>query len=153
MFHKKFGLLSATALLATAVACSNAPETPSSPGSLSGGEGDAAPDGSTLKVTAPAPQAPVNGAQPQTLTFVAGASTPQFAGGNPPALSYEVEVKNAGGSTVCTGTGNASGNTVTVSPSCFLTFDANHTWRMRARMGNAAGPWSAPSSFRSPAGS
>jgi hypothetical protein len=153
MFHKKFGLLSATALLATAVACSNAPETPSSPGSLSGGEGDAAPDGSTLKVTAPAPQSPVNGAQPQTLTFVAGASTRQFGGGNPPALSYEVEVKNAGGSTVCTGTGNASGNTVTVSPSCLLTFDANHTWRMRARMGNAAGPWSAAASFRSPAGS
>ena len=80
MFHKKFALLSATALLASAVACSNAPETPSSPGSLTGGEGNAAPDGSTLKVTAPAPQSPVNGAQPQTLTFVAGASTPQFAG-------------------------------------------------------------------------
>ena len=153
MFHKKFALLSATALLASAVACSNAPETPSSPGSLTGGEGNAAPDGSTLKVTAPAPQSPVNGAQPQTLTFVAGASTPQFAGAAAPALSYELEVKNGGGTTVCSSTGNASGSTVTINPTCFIEFDVNHTWRMRARLGNATGPWSAAATFRSPAGS
>ena len=139
-------------MLALAVACSDAPKSPASPSSTSPVSSEAAADGSTLKVTAPAAQAPVNGAQPQSLTFVAGASTAQFAGASVPPLSYQVEVKNAGGTPVCTGSGGPSGGTVTISPSCTLEFDANHTWRMRAVPGSAVGPWSTAATFKSPIG-
>lgn len=152
MFHKRFVLCSATALLALAVACSKSPQSPASPASTTEATADAAADGSTLKVTAPAPQSPVGGAQPQTLTFVASASTAVYAVASLPTLSYELEIKNAGGTTVCTGAGSASGGTVSIAPTCTIDFDANHTWRMRATIGNAKGPWSAASSFKSPIG-
>lgn len=152
MFHKKFALCTATALLATVVACSNSPESPAAPAGTPPADSNAAPDGSTLKVSAPAPQSPVNNAQPQTLTFVATASTPQFAAATVPPLSYQLEVKNAGGTTVCTASGSPSGNTVTITPSCTLEFDATHTWRMRAVLGAAVGPWSSAASFKSPIG-
>ncbi len=45
-----------------------------------------------------------------------------------------------------------SGSTVTISPSCTLAFDANHTWRMRAVLGSSVGPWSAATTFKSPLG-
>ncbi len=67
-------------------------------------------------------------------------------------LSYQVEVKNTGGTTVCTGSGTAAGSTVTISPACALEFDANHTWRMRAVLGSAVGPWSTAATFKSPLG-
>ena len=153
MFHKKVVFCSAAAVLAMAVACSDAPNSPAAPSSAPPLNSDAAADGSTLKVTAPAPQSPVNGAQPQSLTFVAGTSTAQFPVGSLPPLTYQLEVKNAGGTTVCTGTGTPSGNNVTISPTgCSLDFDANHSWRVRATLGSALGPWSAPATFRSPAG-
>lgn len=152
MFQKKAVFCSAAAMLALAVACSDAPKSPASPSSTSPVSGEAAADGSTLKVTAPAAQSPVNGAQPQTLTFVASASTKQFAAANLPPLSYQVEVKTAAGTTVCTGSGAASGSTVSISPACTLDFDTNHTWRMRAVVGSAAGPWSTAATFKSPIG-
>ncbi len=153
MFHKKAVFCSAAAILAMAVACSESPQSPAAPSGSSPASGEAAADGSTLKVTAPSAQSPVNGAQPQSLTFVAGASGAQFPGGSTlPPLSYQVEVKNAGGTTVCTGTGSASGSTVTISPSCSLAFDTNHTWRMRAVLGSAVGPWSTAATFKSPIG-
>jgi hypothetical protein len=152
MFQKKAVSCSAAAMLALAVACSEAPQSPAAPSSTPPVNAEAAADGSTLKVTAPSAQSPVNGAQPQSLTFVAGASTAQFAGGSLPPLNYQVEVKNAGGTTVCTATGAPSGNSVTISPSCALNFDAPHTWRMRAVLGSAVGPWSTAASFRAPLG-
>src|SRR5687767_5609107 len=152
MYQKRFVLCSATALLALAVACSKTPQTPASPAASTDVVGDAAPDGSTLKVTAPTPQSPVNGAQPDSLTFVAGASSAQFPGVSVPALSYQLEVKTAAGTTVCTATANSSGSTVSFNPTCNLEFETNHTWRVRATLGSAVGPWSAAATFRSPAG-
>ena len=151
MFHKKFALLSATALLAAAVACSNSPETPASPGGLPAGEGNAAPDGSTLKVTAPTPQSPVNNAQVQSLSFVAAAATPRH-GAAIPALTHQLEIKNTGGTTVCNGSAEASGATVTITPNCTLNFGESYTWRMRAVRGAAVGPWSAAANFQAPSG-
>ena len=150
MYQKSFVLCSATALLAVAVACSKSSPSPVAPSANGALVGEAAADGSTLKVSAPAPQSPVNGAQPQTLTLVAGASSAQFAA--TPALTYEFQVQTTAGTTVCSATASASGNTVTANPTCSLAFDTNHRWRVRARMGNAFGPWSAESTFRSPIG-
>jgi hypothetical protein len=152
MFQNRFLLCSAAALLSVAVACSNS-QSPASPASTEDATGNAAADGSTLKVTAPAPQSPVNGAQPDTLSFVASASSLQFPSVSAPPLSYQLEIKNGGGTNVCTGTGSASGSTVTINPTCTIEFDANHTWRMRAvASSTAVGPWSAAASFRSPSG-
>ena len=151
MYQKSFVLCSATALLAVAVACSKSSPTPVSPAANGALVGEAAADGSTLKVTAPTPQSPINGAQPQSLTLVAGASTAQFASALP-ALTYEFQVLTTAGTTVCSATASPSGNTVTATPACALAFDTNHRWRVRARMGQAFGPWSSEASFRSPLG-
>ena len=153
MHQKSFVLCSATALLAVAVACSKSSPTPVSPGANGALVGEAAADGSNLKVTAPSAQSPVNGAQPQALTLVAGASTAQFAS-SLPSLTYEFQILTAGGTVIpgCTTMASPSGNTVTASPACTIEFDANHRWRVRARMGAAFGPWSAESTFRSPVG-
>jgi hypothetical protein len=152
MLQNKFVLCSATALLALAVACSKS-TSPSAPGSTTAVIGEAAADGSTLKVTAPTPQSPVGGAQPTDLTFVSGVSTAQYAAAIPAGLSYQMEIKNAGGTTVCTANASASGTTVTFRPTCTLDFDANYTWRVRATASSTAvGPWSTAASFRSPSG-
>lgn len=152
MYQKRFVLCSATALLALALACSKSPQTPVSPTSPLPATGDAAADGSTLKVSKPVPQSPVNGGQPNTLTLVSGVASPLYPVAPTPALSYEFEIKNAGGATVCTTTGSASGSTVTVNPTCTMELDALHTWRVRAALGSAKGPWSDNASFRSPLG-
>ena len=154
MFQKSFVFCSATALLAAAVACSKSSPTPVSPAASAALVSEAAADGSTLKVTAPTPQSPVNGAQPQSLTLTAGASTAQFAKSTP-VLTYEFQILTSGGTVIpaCTTTATASGSTVTANPACTIEFDANHRWKVRARMGSSAfGPWSAESTFRSPIG-
>ena len=152
MHQKSFVLCSATALLAVAVACSKSSPSPVSPSANGSLAGEAAADGSTLKVTAPTPQSPVSGAQPQTLTLVAGASQAQF--GATPALQYEFQVMDSAGTVIpaCTTTVSPSGATVTANPTCTIAFDANHRWRVRARMGANNGPWSADAQFRSPIG-
>jgi hypothetical protein len=153
MLQKKFALCSATAMLALAVACSQSPQSPASPAGTPPVGGEAAPDGSTLKVSAPAPQSPVNNAQPATMTFVAATSTPLFAVASTPAMTYEFQVLTSGGTVVngCTTIVNPSGSTVSASPACTIDFDTNYRWRVRARIGAAAGPWG-EATFRSPIG-
>jgi hypothetical protein len=152
MQHTKLLACAAGAALALALACSKNAPAPSAPSGQEPGISDAAADGSTLKVTAPTPQSPVNNAQPDSLVLVAGASQGRFQ--QVSALVYEFEVKNAGGTTVCRADGvTASGSTVTATPGCTLEFDAPHTWRARAkRSGGGDGPWSAAASFRAPVG-
>ncbi|MBA3297203.1 MAG: hypothetical protein H0U19_09720 [Acidobacteria bacterium] len=152
MSHKRFVLCSATALLALAVACSKSPQSPASPSTTTEVAGDLGPDGSTLKVTAPTPQSPVSGAQPTTIVLVSGTSSALFPVAALPPLTYQFEVRNAAGATICTATGTPSGSTVAVTPVCTLDFDANYSWRVRAVLGSAFGPWSADASFRSPSG-
>lgn len=153
MLQKKFALCSATAMLAMAVACSQSPQSPASPAGTPAAAGEAAADGSTLKVSAPSPQSPVNGAQPSTMTFVAGASAPLYQVPSMPALTYEFQILTTGGSVIdaCTTTASPVGNTVSASPSCTIDFDASYRWRVRARVGAAAGPWG-ETTFRSPIG-
>jgi hypothetical protein len=70
-------------------------------------------------------------------------------------LTYEFQILTSGGTVIpaCTTTVTASGSTVTASPTCTIEFDANHRWKVRARMGSSAvGPWSADATFRSPIG-
>jgi hypothetical protein len=152
MQYKTLVLCASAAVLATAIACSKSPETPVAPSSSQSGDAGAAADGSTLKVSAPVPQSPVNNAQPDALVLTASKSSSSFGSSTP--LSYEFEIKNGGGSTVCSSgvVGGGSGSTVSYTPTCSLEFDQPYTWRVRAAVDAARGPWSAAASFRAPAG-
>src|SRR4051812_44133582 len=131
MQYKTLALCGSAMVLAVAIACSKTPDTPTAPSSAQPGVSDAAADGSTLKVSAPAPQSPINNAQPDSLSFVATKSTSTFGSSTP--LSYQFEIKNAAGANVCntpTIVGGGTASTVTFTPTgCTLEFDTNHTWR------------------------
>lgn len=158
MQHKKAVACASAVLLALAVACSKNPETPVSPSSAEPGTTSAGPNGETLKASAPTPESPVNGAQPDTLVLSAGKATGSFNKGLDGEYSYEFQIMNAGNSLVCASfVPGGSGSSVTWTPTCNLELDANHTWRVRAVTQNpggqmANGPWSSTASFKSPLG-
>jgi hypothetical protein len=152
MQYKTLVVCASATALAAALACSKNPETPVAPSSSQNGVNDAAADGSTLKVSAPTPQSPVNNQQPDSLVLTASKSTSSFGSSTP--LSYVFEIKNAGGSTVCNSgvVGGGSESTVSYNPTCTLEFDQPYTWRVQAAVNNGRGPWSPAASFRSPSG-
>ena len=153
MQYKTLTLCASAMALAVALACSKNAETPTAPSSAQPGAADAAADGSTLKVSAPTPQSPVNNQQIDSLVLTATRSTPAFGSTTP--LSYEFEIKNAAGATVCPSGLISGGSAATVSYSptnCTLEFDQSHTWRVRAGVNNGRGPWSVSSTFRSNSG-
>jgi len=139
----------AAIVAALAVACSEAPTAPVSPGPGTPSGTDAAADGSNLKVTAPTPTSPINDFQTEgNPVLVASASTGKYA--TVSGLQYNFELYNAA---------NVRVQSVTVgSPSYVITstldYDSRYTWRVRATIPaqNAVGPWSATASFKSPVG-
>ena len=155
MQQKTLAAYASAALVAVTLACSNGPETPLSPSASDPGTSSAAPDGSTLKATAPVPQSPINNQQPDQLLFVAGKSTAAYTT-TPTAFSYEFEIRNSAGSAaVCPATtvGGGAGSSVSYTPTgCTLEFEQPYTWRVRAVLNAARGPWSANASFRAPSG-
>lgn len=151
MQHRKLLACASGAILALALACSKNSPAPVAPTSSEPGSTEVASDGSNLKATAPTPISPVNNAQPDVLVLTAGTSTARFISGV--TFSYEFEIRNAAGNTVCTSPPIASSDsTVSFTPTCQLDFDAPHTWRVRALLDDARGPWAAFSNFRSAAG-
>lgn len=103
----------------------------------------AGPNGETLKIGAPTPQAPVNGVQLQTatvfLTFVG------VVGKYSPFVpSYQIEIRDSAGALI---TSAALANT-TYLVSTVLTRDTSYTWRVRAAFDGAFGPWSPSATFR-----
>lgn len=154
MFQTRFVLCSAAAVLALAIACSKSPNAPTSPSVSESGAGNAAPDGSTLKVTAPTVIGPTNGAQPDSLTLTASKAEGKFD--KSLQLSYQFQIATDSGQIVsaCTQTvtPDPGAGEVSYAPSCGLEFDAPHKWKVRARSGDYVGPWSAEASFRTPSG-
>jgi hypothetical protein len=127
-------------------ACSSAPQSPTSPSAAIGGTTNAAADGSTLKASAPSAVSPgggerVNSRRP-TLSWTESTGRFESLGG----LSYDVEVR-AGGSVVYAATAAGTSHEVQNEGE----FDTEYTWRVRARLDTAVGPWSAPATFISPA--
>ena len=136
MQYKTLALCGSAMVLAVAIACSKTPDTPTAPSSSQPAGSNAAADGSTLKVSAPTPQSPINNAQPDSVVFVATKSSSTYGSSTP--LSYEFEIKNAAGATVCPSglIGGGTGSTVSYTPTnCTLEFDTTHTWRVRAGVG------------------
>jgi hypothetical protein len=118
------------------------------------GTGNAAADGSTLKVTAPTVISPVNGAQPDSLTLTSSKAEGKFD--KSLSLSYQFQVASDSGQIVsdCTQTvtPDSGAPNVTYSPACGLDFDAPYKWKVRARSGDYVGPWSSEASFKTPSG-
>src|SRR5262245_1409434 len=154
MHHKKFVLCAAAGLMALAIACSKSPNTPAAPSSASDPSTGAAPDGSTLKVTAPTPVSPINSQQPETVVLTANKATGKFDSSVSPSYEFQIRLGN-NAVTGCTATvPGGSGGSVSWTPTaaCNMEFDTAHTWRIRAVMDGAAGPWSTDGAFRSPIG-
>lgn len=146
-------LFATTCILAIAVGCSRT-EGPASPSSLTSDSGANA-DGSRLKITAPVPQSPAPGSQPEgTVTLVASPAAGKFM--EVSGLTYRFEVYSAANTRVCQGVVGSTGGNVsfTLSDSvCTLNFDEVHTWRVRGQLSDdRAGPWSATSNFKAPVG-
>jgi len=141
--------------LGLAVACGKSSPNLSSPSAVRPGIADAASDGSTLKVSAPAPQSPVNGQQITTgndVTLVVTNASTTFS--TPVALSYRFEVYNASGTRVYSSPAIAGGSAGTtshlLSDSVELEGDQQYAWRARAEFEGETGPWSDSSSFIAP---
>ena len=140
--------IGAALLAGLAIACSDTPNSPTTPTAGAPGDTSAAADGSNLKVTAPTPTSPVNDFQTEeNPTLVATASTGRYAS---VALQYFFELYNAANVKVLTGLSNTPSFLVTGN----LDYDSRYTWRVRATIPsqNANGPWSATASFKSPVG-
>src|SRR5512141_406168 len=118
--------------LALAVACGKSKQSPTSPSATSGvPDTGAASDGSVLKVTAPMPVSPINGAQPDgALTLVATKSTGKFADVAP---LYEFQIRSTDNTVVydsgVVGGGGSGPNNVQFTPSVALIPDTTFTWR------------------------
>jgi hypothetical protein len=133
-------LLGVSALVASAACNSTTPAAPAPPANPN----NAAPDGSTLKATAPTPQSPINDLKLTTTQVVltAGPASTQFAAGVP--LQYRFQVFNAANAMV-QDSGLVSGTTWTVTAQ--LVGNTRHTWRARPEYQGQAGPWSPIASF------
>ena len=149
MFRPRTTLTGLAAILALALACSRQSPSPTTPTPQSPASGDAAADGSTLKVTAPVPTSPVNDqALSDAPTLAAGAVTFKF-GTAPGPLSYRFQVFTASNVQVVD-SGLQSGPSYRVAAD--LAFKTRHTWRVRAELANEVGPWSSVASFVSSEG-
>jgi hypothetical protein len=122
-------------------ACNAKPATPVAPAPVD----NTAPDGSTLKASAPTVQSPNNNEKIQAATIVlrAGAATLQYESATPVALQYRFQVLSPGGTVVH----DALVDDTTYEVQAALADDTPHTWRVRVEAQGQAGPWSSAASF------
>lgn len=143
---KKLILSGLVAALATTVACggekASNPVSPSSTAAVV--DAAAGPDGITLKVTAPGPVSPANGATPDNFNVVLTitASTGKFQEGAVFAYRYQL----LSGSTVVK---EVRLQSLTWAPDG-LSNRTTYGWRARAESGTYFGPWSATWTFTTP---
>ena len=153
MSNRRFWLGSIVCALALVAACSKSSQSPASP-STRGPVAleSAAPDGSTLKVGAPTPQSPINGAkgnQGEPVTLVIGNATPTFTTSVP--LTYRFEIYNSANAKVYSSPlVNAGGTTTSHVVTVTLEGEKTYTWQARAEYQGAVGPFSARATFVTP---
>lgn len=139
---------SCLALLIAGAACTQTPQTVTSPSAAVGGSTANAADGSTLKVTAPPLVSPVDGerAEDRRPTLIWLNSSGRYGS---IGVAYDIEVSSP--------TAVVYSRTVGESPDMgahivelTLEYDTVYSWRARARVGDLFGPWSSWASFLSP---
>jgi hypothetical protein len=139
-------ILSATGaaiVLALAVACSSEAPVPVSPTSVAVEDAEAAPDGSTLKVTAPGPVSPASGAEldnPEPEFSVTNAQA-KFVSQLP--LEYRFEIQTEGGQFIRNSPKVSAGDGRTSWETPNFLDEGSYQWRARAEMGTRFGPWTA----------
>jgi hypothetical protein len=144
-------------------ACGELASTPAAP-SAAPSETTAAlaPDGSTLKATAPAPYSPANAGVTSSLTpnlVVSNAALTHVDGKtSASALSYRFVVETAAGAAIVNmlaptseGPYAALGISGSRVPEKLLQSNTTYRWRARAELGSAVGPWSGYWTFKTPA--
>ncbi len=134
-------------LTAAVAGCSAIPQTPTAPSATTTGQATAtAPDGSTLKVTSPAIVAPIDGVtvESRTPTLVWANSTGHYGS---VGLAYEIQVSSPA-EIVYTRIVGESPNTGSHKVELELTRGTVYSWRVRAALGNAVGPWSIWADFK-----
>ena len=146
---RKWTLTVMAGVVALALACSDSkPASPVAPSNTppAADGGDAAADGSTLKVTAPTPTSPANGSRLESfeVTLQVNASTAKFETGNVP-LAYRFELLRGGQAVE-----SFRGVTTQWKPTSTLESDTEYGWRVGAEQGTAVGPWSSTWTFRTP---
>jgi hypothetical protein len=148
MQRHKFIVVGLAALTALAMACSRQSAAPTSPSSTAAVSASAEP-GVELKATAPVPSSPISdtrlgdGVVP---TLVASAATGRFTTA---AFLYRFQLFNEAGALLeDSNLRSAPSFPVTVE----LDFEKRYTWRVRAELDGAVGPWSTTASFITPAG-
>lgn len=149
MVQRNVWLATSLAGVALAVACAGSPESPMSPSAVDGATA-ANPDGSTLKVSAPAPVSPADGSRVDTRrpVVVFNNSTGRFTG---VTLSYQLQVFDASGAVVAEfAVPQGAGAQSTFESATELGFDTEFRWRVRATLDGQVGPWSAVWSFKTP---
>jgi hypothetical protein len=148
MFLRKVSALGAATALTIAVGCSSNKTTPVSPSTAELGDAAAAADGSTLKVTAPAPVSPQNGEELKTAepTFQVNNSQTRF--GVPATLEYRFEVYTQAGQFIVNSVKVAAGNGSTSWEVPHNLTQGEYKWHARAEMGNKFGPWSEYRTFK-----
>ncbi len=151
MFRHKYAIFGAGCLLAATIACSNT-ASPISPDAGIPGSAGAGPSGETLKIAAPVTVAPTGGTSVDLgFGLIIGNVSGTYATF---PVTYRWEIRNPSGSTALRGTKAATaGANTTVTITAALDFDTTYTWRVRAEYNGAFGPWSAPASFKTAAGS
>jgi hypothetical protein len=146
--HKKLYLIGATAVVALALACGDKNPSPAAPTPAStSGEvtsSGAAADGSTLKVPAPTPTAPANGAQTADFNIVLKVNpvTAKFVNETGFAYHFQVLLNNQ-----VVREFRSGATQWTVSD---LDNNVTYAWHARAEQGSYFGPWSDNWTFKTP---
>jgi hypothetical protein len=151
--QKKLLLCGVVGVLALAIACGGDSKNPASPSSTPTVGADAAADGSTLKVTAPVPTQPSADETTATVSplLIFRHSTGKFVAVG--SLTYRVQVIDPAGAEQVNVGAIPSGDTDRASYKIVkeLAWATTFRWRARAEQGSLVGPWSAYSTFKTPA--
>lgn len=134
--------------VAATMACSEGAQSPVSP-SAAPGATTANPDGSTLKVGAPALVSPVGGVRVESRrpTFVFNNAAGKYAAVN---LAYRLELLDGAGNFVIARAVPQGGGPTSFDLDTDLAFNSDVQWRVRAEVDGLTGPWSSVESFKSP---
>jgi len=134
---------------ATIAACSSPASGPTSPSAVTGGDVTAAPDGSTLKTTAPRIVSPTGGASVSaTPTLISEATVGRFAALQVRTARFQLSESAA--FTTITDEGTATGTDnglVAYTVQRAQGAGRRIYWRTRAELDGAVGPWSATAEF------
>jgi hypothetical protein len=146
--NKKLYLVAACGLLATVLACSDKSSSPAAPTPVANGAGSNTPataDGTTLKVPAPTPVSPANGATLEDFNIVLKVNpvTAKYADVSQFAYRFQILLNNQVVKEFRT-------STTTQWTVTDLENNTTYTWHARAELGTNFGPWSDGWTFKTP---